>query len=74
MKKAVCGVIIGAVISTGVQVSALGKRWYYISNETPLLNEIGEIVFELAKTQKDILSKLKSIDARLKIENEKGVN
>lgn len=74
MKKVVCGVIICAIVSTGIQVSALGKKWHYISNETPLLNEIGEIVFELAKTQKDILSKLKSIDARLKIENEKGVN
>ncbi len=71
MKKVVCGIIIGTVVSTGIQVSAIGKRWSYQSYDVNALNELGEVLFEVMNTQKSILSKLRSIDKRLQIENEK---
>lgn len=71
MKKVVCGFIIGAVVATGIQVSAHNITWYFRNNETFALNDIGEILIQMLTTQEKMYSKLKSIDERLTIENNK---
>lgn len=54
MKKIVCGMILGGVLSIGIQ----GFAYSPSSNEIEALNQIG-------KTMDKIYSKMKSIDERL---------
>lgn len=70
MKKIVCGIVIGMVVSTGIQASAISKRWSWQSHEVNAINEIGKILHEICLTQQKMYSKLKSIDQRLTLEND----
>lgn len=70
MKKIVCGIVIGMVVSTGIQASAISKHWNWQGHEVNAINKMGEILHEMCLTQQKMYSKLKSIDQRLTLEND----
>ena len=72
MKSVVLGFVVGVLVSVGIQSSAQSSKWYYRPHELQAINQLGEVLVRLEDTQNKIYSKLKSIDERLLIENNKG--
>lgn len=66
MKKFICGLLCGIIFSIGVQSYANGK-WNNPWQDN--ISIIGETIDETNLKLDKIYSKLKSIDERLKIEN-----
>lgn len=70
MKKIVCGIVIVMVVSTGIQASAISKRWSWQSHEVNAINAVGKILHEMCLTQQKMYIKLKIIYQRLTLEND----